>query len=83
MIEPRNVLLIALNILNMIPENKTVFRNELDYLIKQDFFYKCQEELTTLYSWEKMQCIMHKHIPIADEDWKQKIVDVYIGKTTV
>ena len=83
MIEPRNVLIVALYILNMIPDDKKDFHNELDYLIKQDFVYKCQEELTTPYSWGKMQGIMYKHIPLVDEEWKQNIIDVYIGKTSV
>jgi lipoprotein NlpI len=63
---PRNVLLIALTILELIPEDKTNFYRAVDYLIKHDFSYN----------------IMHRYIPVADEEWKIKIVNFYIGNIT-
>lgn len=78
---PRNALLIALYILQMIPEGQTEFYNALDHLVKNDYFYKDQHALMLPYNWQKLEAIMHTYIPIPDEEWKEKIVNVYIGKT--
>jgi hypothetical protein len=79
-IKPRNVLLLSLDLLNIIPENQTELYNDINNLIKNDFFYKDEDQLKTPYNWKKLQTIMYKHIPIVDEKWKEKVVDVYIGK---
>jgi hypothetical protein len=78
--QPRNALLIALHILQMIPEDKKDFYNALDHLIKTDFFYKDTLALGLPYNWKKLEFIMHTYIPSPDEEWKEKIVNVYIGK---
>jgi hypothetical protein len=78
---PRNALLIALYILQMIPEGQTEFYNALDHLVKTDFFYKDQDALMLPYNWIKLEAIMHTYIPTPNEEWKEKIVNVYIGKT--
>jgi hypothetical protein len=77
----RNALLIALYILQMIPEEQKDFYNAVDHLVKTDYFYKDQHALGLHYNWKKLEVIMHTYIPTADEEWKEKIVDVYIGKT--
>jgi hypothetical protein len=82
-IKPRNALLIALQILQLIPEDKPEFYKDLDYLIKTDYVYKDHDALTTSYNWEKLQFVMHRHIPIVDEKWKEVIVDVFIGGNPV
>lgn len=79
---PRNVLLIALTILELIPEDKTNFYRAVDYLIKHDFSYKDNLSLTDSYNWQKLENIMHRYIPVADEEWKIKIVNFYIGNIT-
>lgn len=77
---PRNALLIALDILQMIPEDQKDFYNALDHLIKNDYFYKDHNALSLPYSWQKLEVVMHAYIPTPDEEWKEKIVNVYIGK---
>jgi len=77
---PRNALLIALHILQMIPEDKKDFYNALDNLIKSDFFYKDAIALGLPYSWIKLEQIMHRYIPTPREEWEEKIVNFYIGK---
>jgi hypothetical protein len=78
---PRNALLIALYILQMIPEEQKDFYNAVDHLVKTDYFYKDHIALMLPYNWKKLEVIMHAYIPIADEEWKEKIVNIYIGKT--
>ena len=80
---PRNALLVALHILQMIPEEKTDFYNALDNLVKNDYFYKDNDALGLPYNWKKLEIIMHEYIPTPDEEWKEKIVNVYIGKTEI
>jgi len=78
---PRSALLVALIIIQMIPEDQSEFYIALDNLIKKDFFYKDHNSLVLAYNWIKLEQIMHMYIPTADEEWKEKIVNVYIGKS--
>jgi hypothetical protein len=78
---PRNAMLVALEIGQMIPEDKTDFYKDIEDLIRNDYVYKDYTSLQTPYSWQKLEFIMHRYIPLVDEEWKQKIVNVYIGKT--
>ena len=78
---PRNALLVALAIGQMIPKDKTDFYKDVDNLIRNDYVYKDHNSLQTPYNWQKLEGIMHRYIPVVDEEWKQKIVNVYIGKT--
>jgi len=80
---PRNALLIALQILQMIPEDKKDFYNALDHLIKSDFFYKDALALGLPYSWIKLEQIMHRYISTPREEWEEKIVKFYIGKNFI
>jgi hypothetical protein len=80
---PRNALLIALHILQMIPEEQKDFYNAVDNLVKNDYFYKDHCALILPYNWKKLEVIMHTFIPTPDTEWKEKIVDVYIGKITL
>jgi len=77
---PRNALLVALAIEQMIPEDKTDFYKDVDNLIRNDYVYKDHNSLQSPYNWQKLEFIMHRYIPVVDEEWKQKIVNVYIGK---
>jgi hypothetical protein len=79
-LRPRNAELIAFEIIRNTPEDKVEFLEELNYLIKNDFVYKDDLALRDRGSWQKLQRIMHKHIPLPDEDWKEKIINVFIGK---
>ena len=77
----RNAMLIALEIIEMIPKDKIDFYNDIYHLIHTDYVYKDHSSLQTPRNWIKLQQIMHRHIPAPDEEWKEKIVDVFIGKT--
>jgi len=83
MTEPpsRNAMLVALEIAQMIPKDKTDFYKDISALIHDDYVYKDHLALQTSYNWLKLQYIMHRYIPTPDEEWKEKIVNVYIGKT--
>jgi hypothetical protein len=78
---PRNAMLVALEIVQMIPKDKPDFYKDVDSLIRNDYVYKDHNSLQTPYSWQKLESIMHRYIPKPDEEWNKKIVDVYIGKT--
>jgi hypothetical protein len=78
---PRNALLIALTILQMIPKDKTEFYKDIDNLIRNDYVYCDHTSLQSCFNWQKLEFIMHRYIPVVDEEWKEKIVNVYIGKT--
>jgi len=80
MVQPRNVLLIALQLLQTIPDDNPALYNDIDNLVRTYFFYKSGEDLKKSYNWKKLEVIMHKHIPIVDEKWKEELVDIYIGK---
>jgi len=80
-LRPRNAELIAFEIIRNTPEDKVEFLEELNYLIKNDFVYKDDLALRDSGSWQKLQRIMHKHIPLPDEEWKEKIINIFIGKT--
>jgi hypothetical protein len=77
----RNAMLVALEIIQMIPEDKKNFYKDIHNLIHNDYVYKDHIALQTPYNWLKLQDIMYKYIPTPDEDWKEKIVDVFVGKT--
>jgi hypothetical protein len=78
---PRNAMLVALKIAQMIPEDKKGFYNDIHHLIHNDYVYKDHSALQIPHNWIKLQDIMYKHIPVPDEEWKENIVDVFIGKT--
>jgi hypothetical protein len=78
---PRNAMLVALEISQMIPKDKTDFYTDITQLIHNNYVYKDNIALQTPYNWQKLQDIMYKHIPTPDEEWKEKIVNVFIGKT--
>lgn len=80
---PRNALLVALQILQMIPEDKKNFYSALDNLIRSDYFYKDRYALTLPYNWGKLEHIMHTYIPTPQEEWEEKIVNIYIGKISI
>jgi hypothetical protein len=78
---PRNAMLVACEIVQMIPKDKTDFYKNIYNLIHNDYVYKDCTALQTSYNWQKLQDIMHNYIPVADEEWKEKIVNIFIGNT--
>jgi hypothetical protein len=80
---PRNALLVALQILQMIPEEQKDFYNALDHLVRNDYFYKDNDALGLPYNWGKLEHIMHTYIPTPRDEWEEKIVNIYIGKISI
>lgn len=80
---PRNALLVALQILQMIPEDKKDFYSAVDNLIRNDYFYKDNDALGLPYNWKKLEVIMHTYIPTPRDEWEEKIVNIYIGKISI
>jgi hypothetical protein len=78
---PRNALLIAIRILELIPENtEDCFRKELTMLVMDDFAYRSPEILTHRSSWVRLESVLKKNISHFDEKWKVDILDLYNGK---
>jgi hypothetical protein len=77
---PRNAILIAAHISMSLPPEQQDFRNDLAEFIK-DCAYTSPELCTVPAIWIKLERVMKKYIIDIDEDWKQTIVDLYIGKT--
>jgi hypothetical protein len=80
---PRSALLIAIRILELIPENtekNESFRTDLTNLVTQDFAYRSPELLTHPSSWIRLESVLRKNISNLDETWKADIVDVYNGQ---
>jgi hypothetical protein len=77
---PRNAVLIAAHISMSLPQDQQEFRNDLTEFIK-DCAYTSPELCTVPAIWIKLERVMNKYIVDIDEEWKQTIVDLYVGKT--
>jgi len=81
---PRDVMLVACAISQNLPPEKTEFKNDILTFIKNDLAYRSPEMRIHQSVWLIFEsCIMKKHIPIPVEPWEHKIVDIFIGKTSL
>ena len=76
---PRNAAIIGIQILQVIPDSNKEFKDVLTNLIYNDFPYCSPEMLTFPASWDKLQAIMYKYIPVPNEEWEKKAVEIFIG----
>jgi hypothetical protein len=76
---PRDAALIAVKIMCVIPDTHDAFREEIRAFLN-DAAYKAPELLCNKECWMSLEQIMHKHVPEPDAEWKQKVIDFYIGK---
>ena len=74
---PRNSAVIASEIWKLTPEDKTEFREDIMEFIQKSA-YRSPEICRSKVVWMELQLIMHKHLPIRDEEWKNKIIDLFI-----
>ena len=83
---PRNIAIVACNIASLIPEDHVDFKNDVMRFITGDLAYRAPEVLLSAQVWIKFELqIMKKYIPLIkdpDEEWKKKIIDVYLGGNT-
>uniref|UniRef100_A0A6C0BBE4 Uncharacterized protein n=1 Tax=viral metagenome TaxID=1070528 RepID=A0A6C0BBE4_9ZZZZ len=82
MSQPRNVSHVSYYIASQIPKNETAFKKDMDDVLR-DLSYVPPEYMTYPEYWGLLDVVMKKHIPtIKDIDcsWKQKLVDIFIGK---
>ena len=77
---PRNAIIIAANISMSLPQDQQEFRDDLAEFIR-DSAYTSPELCIVSEIWKKLERVMNKHIVEVDADWKQTIVDLYVGKT--
>ena len=75
----RNAVIIALKVLESIPDDQPDFKADLRKYITDDLAYRAPERLFDQDVWLVFETIMKKHIPIVDADWKAVCVNIYIG----
>jgi len=80
---PRNVLIVALNICNILPPTQPTFKHSLERFINNTLSYKPPEDLTKQYNWEQLDYIMKQYISIPRFEWEKKVIDLYVGKTCI
>jgi hypothetical protein len=76
---PRNAAIIGIQILQLIPDSNTEFKEEMKNLIYNEYAYCAPEMLTYPAAWLKLETIMHKYVPIPKEEWEKKVVGIYVG----
>ena len=87
--QPRNVCIVSCYICHLIPDDHAEFKEEIMNFIKNVLCYVPPEDMILPGKWMRLEIIMKKYLPrtpaVEDLDaaWKQKIIDVYIGKTVV
>jgi len=77
---PRNAILIAAQLSMLLPPEQQEFRNDLTEFIKSSA-YTSPELCIAPAIWIKLECVMKKYIIDTNEEWKQRLIDLYIGKT--
>ena len=81
---PRDIAIIAYIIMQSLPDDKTEFASDILTYLRTDIKYRSPELRVSSNVWINFETlIMKKHIPSPVEEWEQKIVDIYIGKTRI
>jgi hypothetical protein len=78
--EARSVLMVVIEILNVVPDDRTELRNALVEFITKDLAYRAPETLSDVRVWVKFTEIMKNHLPTATEPWEMKCFDIFNGK---
>jgi len=87
--QPRSVGIVSCYIYHLIPDNHAEFKEEIMNFIKCTLCYVSPEDMILPSKWMRLEIIMKKYLPrtpaVEDLDaaWKQKIIDVYVGKIAV
>jgi len=77
---PRNAAMVVCEILQVIPEEQTIFREDLTRFLYDKLAYKAPELLMHSSIWNEFESIMKKHIVGNEtEEWKKKCVLIYVG----
>jgi len=82
MSQSRNVSHVSYYIASQIPKDQEAFKKDMDDVLR-DLSYVPPEYMTYPEYWGLLDEAMKKHIPTIkhiDSPWKQKLVDIYIGK---
>uniref|UniRef100_A0A6C0LCE7 Uncharacterized protein n=1 Tax=viral metagenome TaxID=1070528 RepID=A0A6C0LCE7_9ZZZZ len=85
MSQPRSVADVSYYIASQLPKDQTTFKEDMNDVLR-DLSYVPPEYMTYPEYWGLLDVVMKKHIPtVKDIDcpWKQKIVDIFIGKISL
>jgi hypothetical protein len=75
----RNAVLIACEIVKMIPETEVDFIADMRKLLV-DFAYVSPERQYAPIYWYKLDLVMKRYIPdMNGEPWKTKIIEIFVG----
>lgn len=85
-VKPRNVLLVSLYIASLLPDDQVEFKTDIMMFVNNTLFYVAPEDMYISSKWILFEEIMKRHIkesdyPWSDSPWKQRIIDIYVGKT--
>jgi len=76
-LEPRSVLMVVIEILNVVPADRTELRTALLEFITKDLSYRAPETLSDVRVWVKFTEIMMCYLPTATEPWEMKCFDIF------
>ena len=80
--EPRDVVVVALQLITLVPEEVTEFKKDLRKFV-DDCAYRSPEMLNHVSVWNELGIIFNKHIGQNDTEWKNNAIDLYTGKINV
>ena len=80
---PRNIILVACGIANIIPDDCTKLKNEIMDYVNKDLVYMPPELLLGTHAWIHFEDIMKLNITTIDQPWKQQAIDIFTGKITI
>ena len=80
--EPRHVVVVALQLLTLVPEEVTDFKKDLRKFV-DDCAYRSPEMLSQVSVWNELGIIFNKHIGQNDKEWKNNAINLYMGKISV
>lgn len=81
--KPRNVALVSLYIVSQLSDDQVEFKKDIMNFLR-DLRYTPLKDMFISSKWLFLENIMKKYIPTINGcSWKKKIVDIFIGNTTI
>ena len=71
-VEPRNIIDISKQIIDIIPKNEFQLINKIENYIRT-LWNQPPEVLKGSLCWSQLSSILNEHIPVISEDWQIKI----------
>jgi hypothetical protein len=81
---PRNIVTVAAKVWQLIPDDKTEFKEAIKTFIFGDLAYRAPELLAGKACWDLLEAIMKRYIPYRSDtntDWEKRVLEYYTGET--